>query len=222
VAKGQQALAAKILQDPAVASLTSFIGVDGTNTTLNSGRIQINLKPLDERKASASDIIRRLTPVLAQVPDIKLFMQPVQDLTVEDRVSRTQYQFSMEDADPKELGYWVPRFVDRIKTIPVLRDVASDQQNSGLQTRLVIDRTSASRLGITPQMLDDALYDAFGQRQISTIYTDLTQYHVILENKPGMATGPEALNQVFLRSAAAARCRSAPSPASRPAPRPWR
>jgi multidrug efflux pump len=202
VAKGQQALAAKILQDPAVASLTSFIGVDGTNTTLNSGRIQINLKPLDERKASASDIIRRLTPVLAQVPDIKLFMQPVQDLTVEDRVSRTQYQFSMEDADPKELGYWVPRFVDRIKTIPVLRDVASDQQNSGLQTRLVIDRTSASRLGITPQMLDDALYDAFGQRQISTIYTDLTQYHVILENKPGMATGPEALNQVFLRSAA--------------------
>jgi multidrug efflux pump len=139
--------------------------------------------------------------VLEQVPDIKLFMQPVQDLTVEDRVSRTQYQFSMEDADAKELSYWVPKFVERIKTIPVLRDVASDQQLSGLQTRLVIDRTSASRLGITPQMLDDALYDAFGQRQISTIYTDLNQYHVILENKPGMATGPEALNQVFLRSA---------------------
>ncbi|MDR3669523.1 MAG: multidrug efflux RND transporter permease subunit [Holophaga sp.] len=200
VAKGQQALARKILEDPAVASLTSFIGVDGTNTTLNSGRIQINLKPLSERKASASDIIRRLAPVLEQVPNIKLFMQPVQDLTVEDRVSRTQYQFSMEDADAKELAYWVPRFVARLQTIPSLRDVASDQQNSGLQTRLVIDRTSASRLGITPQMLDDALYDAFGQRQISTIYTDLTQYHVILESQPGMSTGPEALNQVFLRS----------------------
>jgi len=201
VAKGQQALAAEILKDPAVESLTSFIGVDGTNTTLNSGRIQINLKPLAERKISASDVIRRLAPQLQQVPDIKLFMQPVQDLTVEDRVSRTQYQFSMEDADAKELAYWVPRFVDRIKSIPVLRDVASDQQNSGLQTKLVIDRSSASRLGITPQMLDDALYDAFGQRQISTIYTDLNQYHVILENNPSMAGGPDALNQVFLRSA---------------------
>ena len=201
VAKGQQALAAEILKDPAVESLTSFIGVDGTNTTLNSGRIQINLKPLAERKISASDVIRRLAPQLQQVPDIKLFMQPVQDLTVEDRVSRTQYQFSMEDADAKELAYWVPRFVDRIKSIPVLRDVASDQQNSGLQTKLVIDRSSASRLGITPQMLDDALYDAFGQRQISTIYTDLNQYHVILQNNPSMAGGPDALNQVFLRSA---------------------
>ncbi len=127
-------------------------------------------------------------------------MQPVQDLTVEDRVSRTQYQFSMEDADAKELAYWVPRFVAKLKTMPVLRDVASDQQNSGLQTRLVIDRTSASRLGITPQMLDDALYDAFGQRQISTIYTDLNQYHVVLENQPTMASGPEALNNIFLRS----------------------
>jgi multidrug efflux pump len=202
VAKGQQALAAEILKDPAVESLTSFIGVDGTNTTLNSGRIQINLKPLAVRKLSASDVIRRLEPALERVPDIKLFMQPVQDLTVEDRVSRTQYQFSMEDADAKELAYWVPKFLDRIKTIPVLRDVASDQQLSGLQTRLVIDRATASRLGITPQMLDDALYDAFGQRQISTIYTDLNQYHVILENKPGMSTGAEALNNVFLRSAA--------------------
>jgi multidrug efflux pump len=200
VAKGQQALAGEILKDPAVESLTSFIGIDGTNTTLNSGRIQINLKPLAERKMSASEVIRRLAPVVDQVPGIKLFMQPVQDLTVEDRVSRTQYQFSMEDADAKELAYWVPRFVDKLKTIPSLRDVASDQQLSGLQTRLVIDRTSASRLGITPQMLDDALYDAFGQRQISTIYTDLNQYHVILENQPTMASGPEALNNVFLRS----------------------
>ena len=202
VAKGQQALAGEILKDPAVQSLTSFIGVDGTNTTLNSGRIQINLKPLAERKLSASDVIRRLTPVVDQVPGIKLFMQPVQDLTVEDRVSRTQYQFSLEDADAKELATWVPRFVDKLKTLPMLREVASDQQDSGLQTRLVIDRTTASRLGITPQALDDALYDAFGQRQISTIYTDLNQYHVILENQPDQSTGPEALNHVFLRSTA--------------------
>jgi multidrug efflux pump len=202
VAKGQQALAGEILKDPAVQSLTSFIGVDGTNTTLNSGRIQINLKPLSERKLSASDVIRRLTPVVDQVPGIKLFLQPVQDLTVEDRVSRTQYQFSLEDADAKELATWVPRFVDKLKSLPMLREVASDQQDSGLQTQLVIDRTTASRLGITPQALDDALYDAFGQRQISTIYTDLNQYHVILENQPDQSTGPEALNHVFLRSTA--------------------
>jgi multidrug efflux pump len=200
VALGQQALAAEILKDPAVESLTSFIGIDGTNTTLNSGRIQINLKPLDERGLSASQVIRRLAPALEKVPDIKLFMQPVQDLTVEDRVSRTQYQFSMEDADPKELGEWVPKFVARLQTLPELRDVASDQQNSGLQTRLVIDRGTASRLGITPQMLDNTLYDAFGQRQVSTIFTDLNQYRVVLENRPGMASGPEALNEVFLKS----------------------
>jgi multidrug efflux pump len=200
MAKGQQALAKVILQDPAVQSLSSFIGIDGTNTTLNSGRIQINLKQLEERKLSASEVIRRLAPELDQVPGIKLYMQPVQDLTVEDRVSRTQYQFSMEDADAKELGYWVPRFLDKLRTLPGLLDVASDQQTSGLQTRLVIDRTTASRLGITPQALDDALYDAFGQRQISTIFTDLSQYHVILENQPGLATGPGALDHVFLRS----------------------
>jgi multidrug efflux pump len=200
VAKGQQALAREILKDPAVASLSSFIGVDGTNTTLNSGRIQINLKPLEERKLSASQVIRRLAPELVRVPDIKLFMQPVQDLTVEDRVSRTQYQFSMEDSDGRELATWVPRFVSRLQSLPELRDVASDQQNAGLQTRLVIDRATASRLGITPQALDDALYDAFGQRQISTIFTDLTQYRVVLEAQPSLATGPQALGQVFLRS----------------------
>jgi multidrug efflux pump len=202
VAKGQQALAEVILRDPAVQSLSSFIGVDGTNTTLNSGRIQINLKPLEERRLSASEVIRRLAPELDEVPGIKLFMQPVQDLTVEDRVSRTQYQFSMEDPDPQELAHWVPLFLDKLKALPVLRDVASDQQNSGLQTRLVIDRTSASRLGITPKNLDDALYDAFGQRQISTIFTDVSQYRVVLETRPDMARGPRALDQVFLRSSA--------------------
>jgi multidrug efflux pump len=200
VAKGQQALAEVILQDPAVASLSSFIGVDGTNTTLNSGRIQINLKPLAERRLSASAVIRRLAPELERVPGIRLFMQPVQDLTVEDRVSRTQYQFSLEDPDTRVLATWVPRFVARLQALPELRDVASDHQDAGLQTRLVIDRTSASRLGITPKALDDALYDAFGQRQISTIFTDLSQYRVVLEARPDLATGPQALDQVFLRS----------------------
>ncbi len=151
MAERQQALARAILKDPAVESLSSFIGIDGTNTTINSGRIQINLKPLEERKAGAQDIIRRLQPELAKVDGIVLFMQPVQDLTVEDRVSRTQFQYSLEDADPKELATWVPRFLAKLQQQPELRDVASDQLNAGLQTRLVLDRTTASRLGITPQ-----------------------------------------------------------------------
>ena len=200
MARKQQELAEVILLDPAVESLSSFIGVDGTNSTLNSGRIQINLKPLDERKLSASDIIRRIKPELERVDGIKLYMQPVQDLTVEDRVSRTQYQYSMEDPDSKVLGTWVPRFVAEISKIPILRDVASDLQNNGLQTRLVIDRSSAARLGITPRMLDDALYDAFGQRQISTIFTELNQTRVVLETMEGFREGPRALDNVFLKS----------------------
>jgi multidrug efflux pump len=201
MADRQQALARAILKDPAVQSLSSFIGIDGTNTTINSGRIQINLKPLEDRKTGAGDIIRRLQPELAKVDGIMLFMQPVQDLTVEDRVSRTQFQYSLEDADPKELAAWVPRFLAKLQQLPELRDVASDQQNAGLQTRLVLDRTTASRLGITPQMLDDALYDAFGQRQISTMFTQLNQYRVVLEAKPDFQRQPEDLNNIFLRSA---------------------
>jgi multidrug efflux pump len=197
----QQALAKVILQDPAVESLSSFIGIDGTNTTINSGRVQINLKPLEERKISASEIIRRLQPQLEKVDGITLFMQPVQDLTVEDRVSRTQFQYSLEDADPGELGTWVPRVVQRLQSLPSLRDVASDQQNFGLQARLVIDRNTASRLGITPQMLDDALYDAFGQRQISTMFTQLNQYRVVLEAKPDLQQGPQNLKNIYVRSA---------------------
>jgi multidrug efflux pump len=200
MAERQRALAHVILQDPAVANVSSFIGIDGTNTTLNSGRIQINLKPLEDRKISASDLLRRLQPKLAKVDGITLFMQPVQDLTVEDRVSRAQFQYSLEDADPQELATWVPRFMAKLQKLPELRDVASDQQNEGLQARLVLDRTTASRLGITPQMLDDALYDAFGQRQISTMFTQSNQYRVVLETRPDFQQHPDDLSNIFLRS----------------------
>jgi len=197
----QQALTRAILEDPAVASLSSFIGVDGTNPTINSGRIQINLKPLEERDASASDVIRRLQPRLEKVQGITLYMQPVQDLTVEDRVSRTQYQYSLEDADAAELAVWVPKLLAKLEAIPELRDVATDQQNAGLEAHLVLDRTTASRLGITPQQLDDALYDAFGQRQVSTIFTQLNQYRVVLEVDPEFQTHPDDLRSIYLKSA---------------------
>jgi multidrug efflux pump len=201
MAERQQALAQVILQDPAVESLSSFIGIDGTNTTVNSGRIQINLKPLDERQVSASDVIRRLQPALANVEGITLFMQPVQDLTVEDRVSRTQYQYSLEDPDAQELSLWAPRFVQKLQELPQLRDVASDDQDRGLQTRLVIDRDTASRFGIRPQTIDDTLYDAFGQRQISTIFTQSNQYRVVLEVKPEFQSNLQDLQHLYLRSA---------------------
>ena len=217
MADRQQALAGAILKDPAVQSLSSFIGIDGTNTTMNSGRIQINLKPLAQRGASASEIIRRLQPELAKVEGITLFMQPVQDLTVEDRVSRTQYQYSLEDPDDRELAQWAPRFVDRLRQLPELRDVASDQQSAGLEARLILDRTTASRLGITPLDLDNALYDSFGQRQISTMFTELNQYRVVLEAQPAFQQSPVQLGNVFLRSAGGARC---PWPRSRRSRRP--
>jgi multidrug efflux pump len=197
----QQALAKEILKDPAVESLSSFIGIDGTNTTVNSGRIQINLKPLSERRMNASDVIRRLQPRLAKVEGITLFLQPVQDLTVEDRVSRTQYQYTLEDPDARELALWTPQFIERLQALPELRDVASDQQNAGLEARLILDRTTASRLGITPQNLDDALYNSFGQRQVSTMFTQLNQYRVVLEAQPSFQDSPEDLKNVFLQSA---------------------
>ena len=157
----QQELSRIILKDPAVQNLSSFIGVDGTNTTLNSGRILINLKPLEDRLVSATDVMRRLQPQLAKVSGITLYMQPVQDLTVDDRVSRTQYQYTLEDPDSNELTTWTATLMDKLRALPQLRDVATDQQTQGLQTVLVIDRVTASRLGITPQMIDDTLYDAF-------------------------------------------------------------
>jgi multidrug efflux pump len=202
MAERQQALARVILKDPAVESLSSFIGIDGLNTTVNSGRIQINLVPLEKRKAGAGEIIRRLQPELDRVEGITLFMQPVQELTVEDRISRTQFQYTLEDPDARELAGWAPRFVARLRTVPELRDVASDQQTEGLDARLVLDRTTASRLGITPQMLDDALYDSFGQRQVSTMFTELNQYRVVLETQPEFQTKPDDLEHVRLKAGA--------------------
>jgi len=203
MAERQQALTKIILQDPAVESLSSFIGVDGTNTTLNSGRILINLKPLGDRGISASDVIRRLQPELANVDGITLYMQPVQDLTVEDRVSRTQYQYTLEDPDANELNEWTARFVEKLKQIPELRDVATDQQTDGLAASLVIDRVTASRMGITPTAIDQTLYDGFGQRQVSTLYTQLNQYHVILETMPDFQKNPAKLHDIYVRSALA-------------------
>jgi multidrug efflux pump len=194
----QQALARVILQDPAVESLSSFIGVDGTNTTLNSGRILINLKPLADRDLSASEVIRRLQPELAKVAGIQLFMQPVQDLTVDAKVSRTQFQYTLEDPNTDELKLWAPKIVQALSARPELRDVSSDQQDLGLMMALDIDRATASRLGITTQQIDDTLYDAFGQRQISTIFTELNQYRVILSVAGDYKKGPEGLGSIYL------------------------
>ena len=201
MAERQQALARVILKDPAVASLSTFIGVDGTNTSLNSGRVLINLKPLGERRLSASDVIRRLQPRLAKLEGITLYMQPVQDLTVADRISRTQYQYSLEDPNITELNTWAPRLVAALKERPELQEVSSDQQDQGLQVYLTIDRNTASRLGITPQLIDDTLYDAFGQRQVSTIFTQLNQYRVVLEVKPDFQQNPGKLDAIYIRSA---------------------
>ncbi len=201
MAKSQQEIARIILQDKDVESLSSFIGVDGTNTTPNAGRIQINLKPRDERNDDASAIIRRLEPQLAKVEGINLYMQPVQDLTVEDRVSRTEFQYSIEDADAQELAQWTPKLVEKLRTLPALTDIATDQLNNGLQAYVSIDRDTASRLGIFPQAVDNTLYDAFGQRQISTIFTQLNQYHVVLEVLPSFALTPDSLKDIYIRPA---------------------
>jgi multidrug efflux pump len=203
MAEKQQELAKVILQDPAVQSLSSFIGADGTNTTTNSGRMSINLKPLDQRDLSAADVIRRLEKNLAKVEGIQLFMQPVQNITVDDRVSRTQYQYTLEDPDQSELNLWTDQFVARLKKMPELEDVATDQQTGGLAVSLVIDRVTASRLGIAPTTIDNTLYDAFGQRQIITMYTQLNQYHVILEAQPQFLLDPNMLNHIFIQANAA-------------------
>jgi len=200
----QQALASVVLQDPAVESLSSFIGADGTNTTLNSGRLSINLKPIGDRKISASDVIRRLQKNLKSVEGIELFMSPVQNITVDDRVSRTQYQYTLEDPDPNELNLWTAKLVDSMKKLPELADVATDQQTGGLAVSLVVDRVTASRLGIAPNTIDNTLYDAFGQRQISTMYTQLNQYHVVLESDPKVQSSPTSLQDLYIQSNASA------------------
>jgi multidrug efflux pump len=200
LAERQQALTKVILKDPDVVSLSSFIGVDGTNMLPNSGRIQINLKPRDQRTEDAPTIIRRLQSSLTGVKGITLYLQPVQDLTVEDRISRTQFQYTMEDADGQELSEWSPKLIDKMRNLPQLTDVASDQQERGMQASLTIDRDTASRLGILPQTIDDTLYDAFGQRQVSTIFTQLNQYHVVLEVNPKFQQNPDALKQIYVHS----------------------
>jgi multidrug efflux pump len=203
MAAKQQQLARVVLQDPAVQSLSSFIGADGTNVTGNSGRMAINLKPLDQRDLSASDVIRRLKPRLDSVQGIQLFMEPVQSITVDDRVSRTQYQYTLEDADATELNVWTERFVDRLRKLPQLEDLATDQQPGAPAVSLVIDRVTASRLGIAPSTIDNTLYDAFGQRQINTMYTQVNQYHVILEADPQFQSDPNKLNLLYIQANAA-------------------
>jgi multidrug efflux pump len=200
MAEKQQELAKVILQDPAVESLSSFIGADGTNTTLNSGRMSINLKPLEQRHISAEDLVRRLQSSLQKVHDISLYMQPVQNITVDDRVSRTQYQYTLEDPDADELNTWTNRFVAKLQTLPELEDVATDQQNGGMAVSLDIDRVTASRLGIAPSTIDNTLYDSFGQRQINTMYTQLNQYHVILEAQPQFQQSPNTLQNLYIQA----------------------
>ena len=200
MSRKQQELAKAVLQDPAVASLSSFIGVDGTNATLNSGRIQINLKPFSQRGIDATAVIDRLQSRLQKVNGIHLYMQPVQDLTVDDRASGSQFQYTLEDADQTELDVWTARMVVELRKHPELRDISTDQQSHGLAERLVIDRATASRMNISADQIDSTLYDAFGQRQISTLYTQSNQYHVILEVSPEYQRSPQSLENIYLKS----------------------
>jgi multidrug efflux pump len=197
----QQAVADVVRQDPDVATVASFIGVDGTNPTLNNGRLSIRLKPREQRHGSMQDVVDRLSSNLAQVGGIVVYLQSVQDLQIESRISRTQYQYTLEDADPAELAVWAPKILERLRQLPMLANVASDEQEGAAHLSLIVDRDTASRLGISAQQIDDTLYDAFGQRQVSTIFTQLNLYRVILEVAPEYQKGPEALSKIFLRAA---------------------
>jgi multidrug efflux pump len=201
MARNQDALAEEILKDPDVVSLSSFIGIDGINATLNTGRMLVNLKPREERKNTASEIIRRLLIETKNVRNIEAFMQPVQDLSIDDHVSRTQYQFILESTDPKALAYWVNTLTEKLKTSASLRDVASDQAEHGLSAYVVIDRDTAARFGITAATIDNALYDSFGQRIVSTIFTQSNQYRVIMEVRPDLQKSPTSLSQIYIPSA---------------------
>ena len=200
LAQGQQQLASVLLSDPDIDRVASFIGADGTNLTPNSGRMTVTLKPREHRHASAEEIILRLRPKLAEVTGVSLYLQPVQDLQLDSRVSRTQFQYTLEDADLDELRVFTPKMLHKLRTLPELLDVASDYQDGGLQLDLTIDRDTASRLGVLPQAIDDVLYDAFGQRQISTIFTQLNQYRVILEIKPELGKNADTLRNLYVRS----------------------
>jgi multidrug efflux pump len=200
MAERQQQLASIILRDPDVESLSSFIGVDGTNTTLNSGRILINLKPRDTRKSGIAAVMRRIKNSTASLIGVTLYMQPVQDLTIEGTVSKTQYQFIIQDADPVQLAEWTPKLVDRLKQLPQLGDVASDISNQGLAVFVEIDRDQAARFGITPATIDNALYDSYGQRIVSTIFTNSNQYRVILEADPSLQNSLKSLSDIYLPS----------------------
>ena len=202
MADRQQQLADVILRDPDVESLSSFIGVDGANVTLNSGRFLINLKPHAQRKPTASEVIRRLQHETADVAGIALYMQPVQDLSIDTAVSATQYQFTLENQDLATLQEWTPKVLERLAKIPAIVDVASDLQPNGRAVTVDIDRATAARFGITPAIVDNALYDAYGQRIISTIFTQSNQYRVILDIDPAMARSLESLDAIYLPSAA--------------------
>jgi multidrug efflux pump len=196
----QAELNAVLCADPAVESIASFIGIDSINLTLNSGRIQINLKPHHERHESIQKVMARLSQNASAVSGIQLFMQPVQDLSVESRVSRTQYQYSLETPDPEQLNEWVPKLVSKLKDRPELQDVASDQAVLGREAKLIIDRDTASRLGVTPLLIDDALYNAFGQRQVSTIFTQLNQYRVVLEVAPEFRDSLSDIGALYVKT----------------------
>ncbi len=214
MAARQQALAEALLQDPAVESLSSQIGVDGTNQSLNAGRMTINLKARSDRSDLAT-VLQRLKQRAQAVPEITLYLQPVQDLTIEDRVSRTQYQFTLDSSNPGDLSTWVPKLVDRLRQLPQLGEVAADSQEQGLQAYVDIDRDTASRLGVTVAAIDSVLYDAYGQRLVSTIFTQSNQYRVVLEVAPESRRGLDAIGQLYVPSSterderrdAGARCR---------------
>jgi multidrug efflux pump len=197
----QERAADAVLADRDVATISSFIGADGTNPTQNSGRLSISLRSRDDRDSDVTEIIARLQARLAQVQGVTVYLQPVQDLTVDARIARTQYQYTIEDPDPRELAAWAPRLLAAMKQLPELRDVASDQQTEGLELHVAVDRDSASRLGITTQALDDTLYDAFGQRIVSTTFTQLNQYRIILELRAEDRENTDSLDRIYVRSA---------------------
>jgi multidrug efflux pump len=202
MSKGQQAVANAILKDPAVESLSSFVGVDGSNTTLNAGRMLVNLKPREDRSDTASGVIRRLRESLADVAGMTTYMQPVQDLSIDDRISKTQFQFVLQSANIADLNEWVPKLTEQLRQLSEVNDVASDLSNGGRGVFIHIDRDTAARFGITAATIDNALYDAFGQREVSTIFTESNTYRVIMEADPALQRSPASLASIYVPSAA--------------------